>query len=305
MSEKQTQSFLMRRFDQAGVRPKTKYGQNFLVDLNLLGILLDAGELESRDVVLEVGTGLGSLTTRMAAKAGHVITVEIDRDLVAMAEREFAGTSNIELLQMDALRNKNHLDEALLTRIRETLSNRPEGRFKLVANLPYNVATPIISNLLTNDPIPERMVVTIQKELAERIVASPATKDYSALTIWIQSQCDCEIVRIMPPTVFWPRPKVDSAILRILPNAQKRSRIDDVEHFHQFVRALFLHRRKFLRSALISAVQDRLDKPQVDRLLGSLWHGPTARAEELPVDEIIRLANAVRHLEATEGSTNR
>jgi 16S rRNA (adenine1518-N6/adenine1519-N6)-dimethyltransferase len=305
MSEKQTQSFLMRRFDQAGVRPKTKYGQNFLVDLNLLGILLDAGELESRDVVLEVGTGLGSLTTRMAGKAGHVITVEIDRDLVAMAEREFAGTSNIELLQMDALRNKNHLDETLLTRVREALSNRPEGRFKLVANLPYNVATPIISNLLTTDPIPERMVVTIQKELAERIVASPATKDYSALTIWIQSQCDCEIVRIMPPTVFWPRPKVDSAILRILPNAQKRSRIDNVEHFHHFVRSLFLHRRKFLRSALISAVQDRLDKPQVDQLLGSLGHGPTARAEELPVEEIIRLANAVRHLEATEGSTNR
>jgi 16S rRNA (adenine1518-N6/adenine1519-N6)-dimethyltransferase len=305
MSEKQTQSFLMRRFDQAGVRPKTKYGQNFLVDLNLLGILLGAGELESSDVVLEIGTGLGSLTTRMAAKAGHVITVEIDRDLVAMAEREFAGHPNIELLQMDALRNKNHLDETLLTRVREALSNRPEGRFKLVANLPYNVATPIISNLLTTDPIPERMVVTIQKELAERIVAPPATKDYSALTIWIQSQCDCDIVRIMPPTVFWPRPKVDSAILRIFPNAQKRSRIDDVDHFHQFVRALFLHRRKFLRSALISAVKDQLDKPQVDRLLGSLGHGPTARAEELPVDEIIRLANAVRHLEATEGSTNR
>jgi 16S rRNA (adenine1518-N6/adenine1519-N6)-dimethyltransferase len=305
MSEKQTQSFLMRRFDQAGVRPKTKYGQNFLVDLNLLGILLGAGELESSDVVLEIGTGLGSLTTRMAAKAGHVITVEIDRDLVAMAEREFAGHPNIELLQMDALRNKNHLDETLLTRVREALSNRPEGRFKLVANLPYNVATPIISNLLTTDPIPERMVVTSQKELAERIVAPPATKDYSALTIWIQSQCDCDIVRIMPPTVFWPRPKVDSAILRIFPNAQKRSRIDDVDHFHQFVRALFLHRRKFLRSALISAVKDQLDKPQVDRLLGSLGHGPTARAEELPVDEIIRLANAVRHLEATEGSTNR
>ncbi|MFM8173765.1 MAG: 16S rRNA (adenine(1518)-N(6)/adenine(1519)-N(6))-dimethyltransferase RsmA [Pirellulaceae bacterium] len=305
MSEKQTQSFLMRRFDQAGVRPKTKYGQNFLVDLNLLGILLDAGELESRDVVLEVGTGMGSLTTRMASKAGHVITVEIDRDLVAMAEREFAGVSNIEMLQMDALRNKNHLDETLLTRVREALSKRPEGRFKLVANLPYNVATPIISNLLTTDPIPERMVVTIQKELAERIVAPPATKDYSALTIWIQSQCDCEIVRIMPPTVFWPRPKVDSAILRIQPNAQKRSRIDNVDHFHPFVRSLFLHRRKFLRSALISAVQDRLDKPQVDRLLGSLGHGPTARAEELPVEEMIRLANAVRHLEATEGSTNR
>jgi 16S rRNA (adenine1518-N6/adenine1519-N6)-dimethyltransferase len=305
MSEKQTQSFLMRRFDQAGVRPKTKYGQNFLVDLNLLGILLNAGELESRDVVLEVGTGMGSLTTRMASKAGHVITVEIDRDLVAMAEREFAGVSNIEMLQMDALRNKNHLDENLLTRVREALSKRPEGRFKLVANLPYNVATPIISNLLTTDPIPERMVVTIQKELAERIVAPPATKDYSALTIWIQSQCDCEIVRTMPPSVFWPRPKVDSAILRIQPNAQKRSRIDNVDHFHSFVRSLFLHRRKFLRSALISAVQDRLDKPQVDLLLGSLGHGPTARAEELPVEEIIRLANAVRHLEATEGSTNR
>ena len=149
------------------MHPKTKYGQNFLVDLNLLKILIDGAALAPNDVVLEIGTGLGSLTKSMATKVGAVVTVEVDRDLHALAAKELKSFSNVQLLSCDALRNKNHLRDEVLDAVRATMTRIPNARFKLVANLPYNVATPIISNLLTVEPLAERMVVTIQKELGE------------------------------------------------------------------------------------------------------------------------------------------
>ncbi len=294
MSERQTLSFLSRRFEQFGLQPKTKYGQNFLIDLNLLDMLHTTALLDERDVVLEIGTGLGSLTTRMAPQAHWVVTVEIDSQLQQMAHQELRDFPNVSLLTCDALRNKNHLREEILDEVRLRMNEIPNARFKLVANLPYNVATPIISNLLMVEPRPDRMVITIQRELAERIVAVPSTKDYSALSIWMQSQCDCRIVRLMPPSVFWPRPNVDSAILEIVPNPSLRSRIQDLSFFHEKLRALFFHRRKFIRSQLAIALQNELTKPQVDTILESLSIDPNVRAEQLPVENIILLLEACR-----------
>jgi 16S rRNA (adenine1518-N6/adenine1519-N6)-dimethyltransferase len=294
MSERQTLSYLAKTLERAGLTPKTKYGQNFLVDLNLLDILVNGGEIQSNDVILEVGTGVGSLTTRMAPLAGAVVTVEIDRDLQALAAKELRSHSNVTMLLLDALRNKNNLRDEVINTIRDRMSAVTNARFKLVANLPYNVATPIISNLLSVDPLPERMVVTIQKELAERIVAPPGCKDYSALTIWMQALCDCEILRTLPPSAFWPSPKVDSAIIRVVPNAIKRARIQDLSYFHTHLRALFFHRRKFLRSQLHTAVQDDLDKNQVDVILAKLGLEPNLRAEQLTVEQIIELLEATR-----------
>lgn len=294
MSERQTFSYLSQQLNYAGVRPKTKYGQNFLIDLNLLDLLVRSGEIENRDVVLEVGTGAGSLTSRMALMAGQVVTIEIDPELANIARRELASYGNVTLLQTDALKNKNTMQEEILEELRSKMSQVPNARFKLIANLPYNIATPLISNLLTANPRPELMVITIQKELAERITAKPRTKDYSALSIWMQSQCDCEIVRIMAPSVFWPRPKVDSAILKVRFNEEKRARIVDVEFFHQTVRALFFHRRKFLRSTLISAMKDQLSREVVDQILVDLGFGPEARAEELSIEQMIELVDRCR-----------
>lgn len=278
------------------MQPKTKYGQNFLIDLNILDILARGADLQRTDVILEVGTGMGSLTKRIAPHVGHMITIEIDRELQVLAARELAENSNVTMLTFDALRNKNHLRDEVMETVREKLALFPGAKFKLVANLPYNVATPIISNLLTVDPLPERMVVTIQKELAERIVSPPSCKDYSALTIWMQSQCDCEILRNLPPTVFWPRPRVDSSILRIIPNAAKRERIVDLDYFHKTLRALFFHRRKFLRSQLATATQDHLSKPQVDEILAKLHFSESLRAEQLSVEQIIDLLEESRRL---------
>lgn len=294
MSERQTLTFLAKTLERAGLQPKTRYGQNFLIDLNLLDILLQGADLGRSDVVLEIGTGLGSLTKSLAARAGRVITVEVDRDLQALAARELGSIPNVELHTCDALRNKNHLRREILDAVASAMSQIDGATFKLVANLPYNVATPIISNLLTESPLVERMVVTIQKELGDRIVAPPGCKDYSALSVWMQALCDCEILRVLPPTVFWPRPKVDSAILRIRPNAEKRERIRDLEFFHTKLRALFFHRRKFLRSQLATAVQEELDKADVDAILEKFGLAPNLRAEQLTVDQIIELLEAFR-----------
>ncbi|MEQ1824366.1 MAG: 16S rRNA (adenine(1518)-N(6)/adenine(1519)-N(6))-dimethyltransferase RsmA [Pirellula sp.] len=298
MTDRQTLSFIAKTLERAGLQPKTKYGQNFLIDLNLLDILLNGADIQKEDVILEVGTGVGSLTKRMAPLAGEVLTVEIDRDLQALAAKELRGADNVTMLCYDALRNKNNLRPELIEAIRASMSKLPGASFKLVANLPYNVATPIISNLLTIDPVPVRMVVTIQKELAQRIVAEPNCKDYSALSIWMQSLCDCEILRILPPSVFWPSPKVDSAIIRITPNAEKRARIVDLNYYHTHLRALFFHRRKFLRSQLFTATQDDLTKTEIDAVLASLKFEPNLRAEQLSVEQIIQLLDATRKLSA-------
>ena len=294
MTERQTLSFISKSLERAGLHPKTKYGQNFLLDLNLLDILVKGADIQKTDVILEVGTGMGSLSKLMSPLAGAIVTVEIDRDLQALAAKELRGASNITMLTCDALRNKNNMRDEVLVAVREKLASIPGSAFKLVSNLPYNVATPIISNLLTVDPFPERMVVTIQKELAQRIVAEPSCKDYSALTIWMQSLCDCEILRILPPSVFWPSPKVDSAIIRVTPNPVKRSRIADLTYYHTHLRALFFHRRKFLRSQLFTATQDDLSKPQIDEILEKLELAHNLRAEQLSVEQIIQLLEATR-----------
>jgi 16S rRNA (adenine1518-N6/adenine1519-N6)-dimethyltransferase len=293
---RQTASFLIRQFEEAGLRPDTRKGQNFLIDLNLLGILADEADLGPTDVVLEIGTGLGSLTARMAPRVASVVTVELDPHVQRLAREQLAEFTNITLLHQDALRNKNRLHPNVLAAVDSALAAVPGGQFKLVANLPYNIATPVISNLLSTKITPVSMTVTIQKELAERLTAVPSTKDYSALSIWVQSQCDVRILRIMPPEVFWPRPKVHSAIVQIVPSAEKKARLPDPEFFHAFVRSMFFHRRKLLRSELISFFKGTLEKPAVDQLMTDLGLSGTARAEELSVERMIELSEVARRL---------
>jgi 16S rRNA (adenine1518-N6/adenine1519-N6)-dimethyltransferase len=290
MTNRQTISFIKRRLDEAGIYPVSRYGQNFLTDLNLVRMIADSAELGPQDIALEIGTGTGSLTAMIAEKAGHVITVEIDKNLHQLAREELASFNNITFLQQDALRNKNNFSQELLDTIATAMSQIENAQLKLVANLPYNIATPIISNLLTyEDFVPTSMTATIQKELGDRIVARPATSDFGSLSLWIQAQCDAEIVRIMNPSVFWPRPKVHSAIVHIVTNPEKRARIKDLKNYHQFIRSVFIHRRKYLRSVLVTVFKNQLTRQDVDEVLESMGLKGEYRAEQLAVAVMIEL----------------
>lgn len=294
MSHNQTVSYLTRRFREIGIRPATRHGQNFLIDINLQHLLVATAALEPSDVVLEVGTGTGALTAMMAEVAGSVVTVEIDRHLYELAREELLEYTNVTLLLQDALKNKNSFDSRVFDAVGARMADVTEARFKMVANLPYKVATPVLSNLLTAPVVPMTMTATIQKELADRIVARPSTKDYSALSIWMQSQCHTEIVRVLPPSVFWPRPKVTSAIIQVTLDESLRSRIPDRRYWHDFVRAMFLHRRKFMRSVTIAAFKKHLDKQQIDEILALHGCQPTTRAEQLDVDTLLRFCESLR-----------
>ncbi|HEV3137577.1 MAG TPA: 16S rRNA (adenine(1518)-N(6)/adenine(1519)-N(6))-dimethyltransferase RsmA [Pirellulales bacterium] len=293
-SGNQTISYLSRRFIEAGIRLNPRHGQNFLIDLNLMRLIVERAELSPSDVVLEVGTGTGALTALMAEHVAAVVTVEIDPQLYQLASEELFGFSNVVMLAQDALKNKSTFDPRLIAALEEQLAGGPDRHLKLVANLPFCVATPVIANLLLSAVTPESMTVTIQKELADRITAKPGTKDYGALGVWIQSQCRTELVRNLPPTVFWPRPKVHSAIIHIAVDQQMRRQLPDGAFFHDFVRSLFFHRRKFLRSVLQSALKGRLDKSAIDELLADTGLSPVCRAEQLDVAAILALAEAVR-----------
>ncbi|MCM2371929.1 16S rRNA (adenine(1518)-N(6)/adenine(1519)-N(6))-dimethyltransferase RsmA [Aporhodopirellula aestuarii] len=295
---RQTVSYLSKRLASAGLRPVSKYGQNFLVDLNLIELIARSADIQKNDVILEIGTGVGSLTAIMAEQAGAILTVEIDQNLYQLAREELIDYPHVKMIQGDALRNKNSLRSDIMESIRDAKARLPDsGRFMLVANLPYNVATPIVSNLLHETPPPDRIVVTIQKELAERMIAGPGSKDYGALSVWVQSVCNAEIVRVLSSGVFWPRPKVESAIIRLDIDHERRNAIPDLKYFHQTVRSLFFHRRKFLRSVVISAYKGRLEKSTVDDVLSSLGHGENARAEELNLEQIGTLVETLRQAE--------
>lgn len=291
---RQTKTFLMQRFREMGIAPATRHGQNFLIDLNLQQLIVDSANLDKRDVVLEVGTGTGALTAKMAEQAAAVVTVEIDGHLFELASELLLDCDNVTMLRLDALHNKNRFNSGVMEAVGAQLAAAPDRRFKLVANLPYNIATPVLGNLLSCEHLPYSMTATIQKELAERIVAEPWSKDYSALSVWIQCQADAEIVRIMPPSVFWPPPKVDSAIIRITVNPEKRAQVPDLTYFHQFTKAIFLHRRKFLRANIVAAMKRHLDKTAVDKILSELELPDDARTEQLSIATMLRLTELVR-----------
>lgn len=287
----QTQSYLRELLAERGLHPRASLGQCFLVDLNLLDLLVASGELNDRDFVLEIGAGTGSLTRRLAAAAGHVLAVEIDSHFHTLAQETVQDCANVTLLREDVLENKNTLNPAVIAAIERLAPAESPACRKLVANLPYNVATPLISLLLMSPIEWERFVVTVQKEVADRIVARPGTKDYGSLSVIAQAVAEVSVLRELPPSVFWPRPNVSSAIIRVDPSPARRAAAGDLKSLHHLVRGVMLHRRKNLRGALDGALSDA-SKSEIDRFLSEHGFDPLCRAEALSVNQFIRLASA-------------
>lgn len=272
-----------------GLKPKNKLGQNFLVDLNLIDFIVRHAELTRDDLVLEVGAGTGSLTARLVEGAGAVLSVELDPSFHQLAQENLGPRPNLVLWHGDVLKNKNRLNPDVLAQLDALRQEFHTKQFKLVANLPYAVATPVISNLLLSDWSVERMVVTVQWEIGAKLAAWPGTEHFGGLSVLVQSLADVEIRRRLPPAVFWPRPQVASAIVRIWPRPARRQQLGDVQRFREFLRDLYAHRRKNLRGALASIPAIGLDKAAVDAKLAQLGIDGAARAETLNVADHQRL----------------
>ena len=288
---RQTRSHLMQLFKQHGFNPRGDLGQNFLIDLNIVEFIVREAELSKDDVVLEIGSGTGGMTTFMAVEAGHVISVEYDRNMYGLASDQTSEFDNVTLINTDALKTKSQLAPAVIEAVDEQLDADPDRRLKLVSNLPYNIATPVIANLIATDLPWERIVATIQLELGERMAARPGQSKYGALSAWLQAQCRVKIIRRMPPSVFWPRPKVDSAVVKIQPRPDKRAAIADRSFYHDFVRRLFHHRRKLLRGVVCGMYRKQLEKLQVDGVMARLQLTAETRAEELEPSQLVTLSN--------------
>ena len=290
---RQTQTYLRDLFAARGIHPKKKLGQNFLIDLNVMDVMMRAAEVDKRDVVLEVGTGTGSLTQMLAGQAAAVLTVEIDRDFHALAMETVSNRRNVVLMCCDILRSKNRLNEVVLATLEKLIEDSGATRLKLISNLPYVVATPVIANLLLSKRPPQRMVVMVQAEIADRLAAPPGVKDYGSLSVLVQSMMHVEIVRNrLSPAVFWPRPLVESSIVQLKLDPEHRTRVGDPGRLRHFLRDLYVHRRKNLRAALIQWPSGRRDKPEVDRILVELGMDGGCRAEDLDVDQHLRLCAA-------------
>jgi 16S rRNA (adenine1518-N6/adenine1519-N6)-dimethyltransferase len=292
---RQTQTYLRGLFTQLGISPKRRLGQNFLIDLNIHELIVSAADVSAADVILEVGSGAGALTTLLAARGATVIAVDVDRAMARLTAESVAGLPNVRVLHLDALAGKHTIDPIVLDSVRQALAAGSERRFKVVANLPYHVATPLIANMLVHPELcPALFVVTIQREMADRLCAAPASPAYGAVSVVVQALADVSIVRALPPSVFWPRPKVDSAVVAIRPDPQKRASVVDVAGFHALVRRLFLHRRKYLRHALAAMWPELWSGADVDRWLESQGQSEKLRAEALEVTAFVALARALR-----------
>lgn len=235
-----------------GLRPRKAFGQNFLVAGADLDRVADAAELGPDDVALEVGTGLGHLTERLAARAGFVVSVEVDRGLHRVASERLRGLGNVALVCADFLESKHRIAPEVTEAVRDALSRRP-GPLKAVSNLPYNISSPAIVNLLEWEPstLPAgklrvgSMWLMVQKEVAERLTAAPGTDQYGPLTVAVDYWATVQPIFRLPPQAFWPMPEVSSVLVAVA-RRPERVRTEGYEAFTKAVRRLFGGRRKTL-----------------------------------------------------------
>jgi 16S rRNA (adenine1518-N6/adenine1519-N6)-dimethyltransferase len=270
-----------------GLRPRHRLGQNFLVSGATLDRIVDSSALSPEDVVLEIGTGLGRLTARLAAHAGHVVTVEVDRELASVAAKHLGDIANVTVVCCDFLQGKHAIDPTVTDAVRARLP-ADGAPLRVVSNLPYCISSPAIVNLLEWDVPVGEVFVMVQKEVADRLDAQPGTKDYGPLTVCVNYWARVERLFAVPRQAFWPQPEVASSFVHIARRAD-RERTDAYAAFAATVRRLFTTRRKTLGSTLRSGWGPEAARGLVD----GLGLAPEIRAETLSPEQIERLVEII------------
>lgn len=284
MSELATPSKIKEILQQHGISLKHRFGQNFLVDAHYVGKIVTAAGVHPDEVVIEIGPGLGVLTSELAQLARKVIAIEIDRDLVNALETILREYDNVELVNADVLK----------VDWQQLLAEHGIHQFKVVSNLPYYITTPVLTSLFEQKLPISMAVVMVQKEVADRMVAVPGSKDYGAFSVFIQYYTTPELVTIVPRSVFMPRPKVDSAVVRL--EVAKHSlpfTVRDEKVFFAVVKAAFGQRRKMLRKALQSLPYGGWHQDAILACLAEAGIDPSRRGETLSLAEFAALSNSI------------
>jgi len=266
-----------------GVAPRKWRGQSFLVSPRAAARIVQAARLTREDAVLEIGPGLGALTEEILRWAGRLVAIECDARLSSWLRRRFGGADQFELIEKDALK----ID------LRELAQRMGEGRrtVKVVSTIPYSISGPLIGKLLEAREALALVVLTVQKELAGRITASPGGKDYGAFTIFCRYHADVKKVFTIPPSAFYPRPNVVSTVVVFTPRARPPVSVIDGEAFLSMVRLLFSHRRKAIRTALRRALRDPGGDEELAGIFSAARINPLSRAEQLGMEELASLCN--------------
>jgi 16S rRNA (adenine1518-N6/adenine1519-N6)-dimethyltransferase len=273
MEMSQTKTQIQALLSEADTAPRHRFGQNFMIDQNLVRTVAAAGNIAAGDVLIEVGPGTGTLTEELlASPAARVIAVEIDRDLAKMLRERFADNDRLLLIEGDALSGKHELNPDLLAAI------NPSQPTRLIANLPYNIASPLVIELLLAGV--QMLVFTVQKEVAERLRASAGSDAYGPLTVMAQMLADVELLRTLPPQAFWPAPKIDSALVRMTRNDRLGP---GAIQFGRFVHQVFSFRRKTLRKSLTMSGFD------AERVLAQTGLNGQQRPEEFTPEQFLAM----------------
>ncbi|MDI3534029.1 MAG: rRNA (adenine1518-N6/adenine1519-N6)-dimethyltransferase [Thermosediminibacterales bacterium] len=284
MTKKLTSPHVIKQImDEHNLRFIKSLGQNFLIDENTLNKIINEANLVKTDRVLEIGAGLGTVTLQIAKKAAKIVAVEIDRHLIPALKSNVSHCGNVKIIHSDILKMdlKNLVKEEF-----------PEG-FKVVANLPYYITTPVIMKLLEEKLDISLMVYLVQKEVADRIMAFPGNKNYGALSVAVNYYAKPEIVSLVPKTVFMPRPKVDSAIVKLKVRETPPVSVIDETLFFKVVKFSFIYRRKTLRNALLRGLPE-LEREKVSEVFKNADIDENRRGETLNIEEFAKLCNCIK-----------
>ena len=259
-----------------------KFGQNFLLDTHVLEKIISAAGITKNDCVLEIGPGIGTMTQYLAENAGHVVAVEIDRNLIPILKETLADYDNVTVINEDILR----VD--IKTLAEEYNGGKP---IKVVANLPYYITTPIIMGLFESGVPIDNITVMVQKEVADRMKEGPGSKDYGALSLAVQYYAEPEIVANVPPNCFIPRPNVGSAVIRLTRHKEMPVEVKDPALMFKIIRASFNQRRKTLQNGLGNAPELPYTKEQIAAAIAEMGLTPTIRGEALSLAQFAQLSD--------------
>ena len=259
-----------------------KFGQNFLIDTHVLEKIISAAGITKDDCVLEIGPGIGTMTQYLAENAGHVVAVEIDRNLIPILKETLADYDNVTVINEDILR----VDIKALAE--EYNGGKP---IKVVANLPYYITTPIIMGLFESGVPIDNITVMVQKEVADRMKEGPGSKDYGALSLAVQYYAEPEIVANVPPNCFIPRPNVGSAVIRLTRHKEMPVEVKDPALMFKIIRASFNQRRKTLQNGLGNAPELPYTKEQIAAVIAEMGLTPTIRGEALSLAQFAQLSD--------------